>query len=95
MTEFCLAIQNLPTKPESANDNRFISNPKFKKCVDVFNGKNIFSPPPIPVVTYFASKVGDVEKQVKHGEKDPQKALDELTADVQRELDKYFARKGG
>jgi ABC-type glycerol-3-phosphate transport system substrate-binding protein len=88
MGEFAFTIHNIPPKTKVANESRFIDDPKFKKCVDLYTGKNVFGPPKTPVTDFYFTKMDEAESAVKHGTKEPQAALDELTKLVQDELDK-------
>ena len=86
--EFAYTIHNIPPKKAVANEERFIGDPRFKLCVDLFTGKNAFGPPKTPVTDLYFSKLGEAENLVKHGEIGPEEALDRVTKEVQEELDK-------
>jgi len=92
MGEFAFTIHNIPPKPAVANESRFVDDPRFKKCVDLYTGKNTFGPPKTPVTDFYFTKLTEAENLVTHGESDPQAALDLVTQEVQDELDKALAR---
>ena len=92
MGEFAYVIHNIPPKTAVANEDRFISDPKFKKCVDLYTGPNAFGPPKTPVTSLYFTRLGEAENLVKHGEISSQDALDRVTQEVQAELDKALAR---
>ena len=92
MGEFAFTIHNIPPKVAVANEDRFISDPKFKKCVDLYTGKNAFGPPKTPVTDLYFTKLGEAENLVKHGEIDSKAALDRVVQEVQQELDKALKR---
>lgn len=93
MGDFAFAIHNIPPNPTVAKEERFISNPLFKKAVDLYTGPNAFGPPKIPVVDFFFSKLGEAEGAVMHGQKDAETALNEANQAVQEELDKALSRQ--
>jgi multiple sugar transport system substrate-binding protein len=92
--EFAYVIHNIPPKTAVANEDRFIGDPKFKKCVDLYTGPNAFGPPKTPVTDFYFTKLGEAENLVKHGEMDPEAALNRVTQEVQEELDKALERAG-
>lgn len=92
--EFAYTIQNIPPKIAVANEERFNKDPRFKKAVALYTGDNAFGPPRIPVVDFFFSKLGEAEGLVKHGEMDPEAALNQANQEVQDELEKALARSG-
>jgi multiple sugar transport system substrate-binding protein len=87
MGEFAFAIHNIPPLTAVANEDRFVSDAQFKKCVDLYTGPNAFGPPQTPVTALFFSKMGEAESQVLQGQMEPQAALDRVTQEVQSELD--------
>jgi multiple sugar transport system substrate-binding protein len=91
--EFAYVIHNIPPKTAVANESRFIDDPRFKTCVDLYTGPNAFGPPKTPVTAFYFSKLGEAENLVKHGEMDPEAALNQVTQEVQEELDKALERK--
>jgi multiple sugar transport system substrate-binding protein len=90
--EFAFTIHNIPPKIAVANEDRFVSDPKFKKCVDLYTGKNAFGPPKSPVTDLYFTKLTEAEGAVKHGQMDSQAALDRVTQEVQAELDTVLKR---
>jgi multiple sugar transport system substrate-binding protein len=92
MGEFAFVIHNIPPKMAVANEDRFIKDPKFKKCVDLYTGKNAFGPPKTPVTDLFLTKLTEAESTVLHGEMEPEAALKQVTEEVQAELDKALKR---
>jgi len=94
MGQFCFAIHNVPPKMAVAYEDRFISDPRFKLSVDLLSGKNSFGPPKTPVTSFYFAKLGEAEDAVKHGEKEPKAALEEVVQLTQEELDKALKRAG-
>jgi multiple sugar transport system substrate-binding protein len=92
MGEFAFTIHNIPPKTAVANEDRFVSDPKFKKCVALYTGANAFGPPKSPVTDLYITKLGEAENLVKHGEIDSKAALDRVVQEVQQELDKALKR---
>jgi multiple sugar transport system substrate-binding protein len=92
MGEFAFTIHNIPPKTAVANEDRFVSDPKFKKCVTLYTGANAFGPPKTPVTDLYFTKLGEAENLVKHGEIDSKAALDRVVQEVQQELDKALKR---
>jgi multiple sugar transport system substrate-binding protein len=92
MGEFAFTIHNIPPKTAVANEDRFVSDPKFKKCVALYTGPNAFGPPKSPVTDLYFTKLTEAENLVKHGQIDAKGALDRVTQEVQAELDKALQR---
>lgn len=88
MGQFAFEIHNIPPKPAVANEDRFIGDPNFKFCVDVYTGKNVFGPPKMPVMDQYATAITNAENDVVLGNKDAATALKEVTDNIQKELDK-------
>ena len=56
---------------------------------NIFNADKIATPPKVPVAQFYIEQLQATEAKVKLGEIGPQEALDQLTADVQAELDRW------
>lgn len=62
--------------------------PGFEVFIDaLLNGERIGSPPVMPAAAYYADRLQSSVERVMLLQQEPQAALDELTEDVQRELD--------
>jgi hypothetical protein len=46
------------------------------------------------VTDFYFTKLGEAENLVKHGDLGPEEALNQVTQEVQEELDKALERKG-
>jgi multiple sugar transport system substrate-binding protein len=92
--QFAYTIHNIPPKTAVANESRFVDDPKFKTCVDLYTGPNAFGPPQTPVTDFYFTKLTEAENLVKHGEMGAEAALNQVTQEVQQELDKALERKG-
>ena len=92
--QFAYEIHNIPPKPAVANESRFIDDPKFKFCVDLYTGKNVFGPPKMPVMDLYFTKISEAEDLVVRGQKDAATALADITKQVQTELDTAMKRTG-
>jgi len=92
MGDFCFTIHNVPPKVAPAGADRFVSDKRFKLALDLLNGKNAFGPDKMPVNDFYATHLADAETAVKAGQMSAQDALDQVTKDVQEELDKTLEK---
>jgi multiple sugar transport system substrate-binding protein len=89
MADIDFAFQNIPPKTAVATSDRFISDPRFKFNVDVYNGKNTFGPPKTPVTDTLFSSLSNAEGFASRGEKTAAQAMKDAQAEVQAALDKF------
>jgi multiple sugar transport system substrate-binding protein len=94
MGQFAYTIHNIPPKTAVAGEERFTGDSNFQLCVELYTGENAFGPPKTPVTDIYFTKLTEAENLVKHGELDPEAALDRVTEEVQEELDKALERAG-
>lgn len=94
MGQFCYAIHNIPPKTAVAYEDRFIGDPKFKTCVDLYTGPNAFGPPKTPVTGQLNTKLTEAESLVKQGDMEALEALQRVSQETQEELDAALARAG-
>lgn len=92
MGEFCFNIQNVPPKLAPASEERFVSDPRFQLAVNLLNGPHAFGPDKMPVNSLLYSRLAEAESAVFNGQMTAQAALDQVTAEVQAELDKVLQR---
>jgi len=88
MGDFCFAIHNVPPKSAPAGADRFVKDKRFKLALDLLNGKNAFGPDKMPVNDIYSTRLTEAETAVKAGQSTAQEALDQVTKEVQEELDK-------
>lgn len=94
MGEFCYNITNVPPKVAPASEDRFVSDPRFQLALNLLNGPNAFGPDKMPVNNFYGSRLAEAETSVKAGQMSAQEALDQVTQEVQEELDKTLERLG-
>lgn len=92
MGDFCYAIQNVPPKIAPASEERFVSDHRFQLAVNLLNGPHAFGPDKMPVNDLLYSRLAEAESAVFNGQMSAQEALDQVTAEVQAELDKVLQR---
>jgi multiple sugar transport system substrate-binding protein len=92
MGDFCFNIQNVPPKLALASEDRFVSDPRFQLAVNLLNGPHAFGPDKMPVNSLLFSRLAEAESAVFNGQMTAQAALDQVTAEVQAELDKVLQR---
>lgn len=92
MGDFCFNIQNVPPKLAPASEERFVSDPRFQLAVNLLNGPHAFGPDKMPVNSLLYSRLAEAESAVFNGQMTAQAALDQVTAEVQAELDKVLQR---
>ena len=69
--------------------------PGFPEMVDMFlKGDRVLLPPKMPVGTFYQDRLSSARDKVRLLDGTPQQLMDEVTADVQSELDKFFAQQG-
>ncbi len=89
MADIDFAFQNIPPKVAVATSDRFISDPRFKFNVDVYQGKNTFGPPKTPVTDQLYTSLAAAEDAVHQGTKTSDQALKDAQTEVQAALDKF------
>ncbi|HRA65691.1 MAG: extracellular solute-binding protein [Caldilinea sp.] len=92
MGDFCFNIQNVPPKLAPASEDRFVSDPRFQLAVDLLSGPHAFGPDKMPVNSLLYSRLAEAESAVFNGQMSAQEALDQVTTEVQAELDKVLQR---
>jgi multiple sugar transport system substrate-binding protein len=66
--------------------------PGFQTFIDsLFNASRVGSPPVMPAAAYYNDRLSSTVESLMLLESEPQAALDDLTADVQKELDRAGA----
>lgn len=88
---FCLRIGNIPPLKSVAAEQEFQNNPLFKFAITLAGGENAFGPPPVPIWPMYSAEIARAEDYAIHSNRDPQVLLDEVTARMQRELDRTLA----
>lgn len=94
MGDFCFAIQNVPPKLAPASEARFVEDPRFQMAVNLLNGPHAFGPPKMPINSLLYTRLAEAESAVFNGTMSAQEALDQVTTEVQAELDKVNQRAG-
>lgn len=92
MGDFCFNIQNVPPKLAPASEERFVSDPRFQLAVNLLNGPHAFGPDKMPVNNLLFSRLAEAESAAFNGQMTAQAALDQVTTEVQAELDKVLQR---
>jgi multiple sugar transport system substrate-binding protein len=92
MGNFCYDIQNIPPKLAPASEERFVSDPRFQLAVDLLNGANAFGPDKMPVNDLLYTRLDEAQSEVFEGQMSAQEALDRVTEEVQKELDRTLER---
>lgn len=88
MSEFCFHIQNIPPKIAPASEARFTSDPRFQLALNLLNGENAFGPDKMPVNDFYAIRLEEATLAVMADQMQPREALDQVTQDVQEELER-------
>ena len=89
--EFCLRIGNIPPLKAVAAEPEFQRHPLYKFAITLAGGENAFGPPPVPIWPMYSAEITRAEDYAMHGKEDPKKLLDQVTAKMQRELDRTLA----
>jgi multiple sugar transport system substrate-binding protein len=70
--------------------------PGFQEMIDMFlKGDRVGMPPKLPVGNYYADRLDAARDKVRLLELTPQEAMDQVTEEVQKELDDFYAKQGG
>ena len=88
VSDYNLAIHNIPPQREDALDERFIGNPKFKVFVEQLLDKPCFRFPVTPVTQFFGDELERQRERVTMGLATPEEALAETALLCNRELDR-------
>lgn len=67
-------------------------NPRFRTFLDVAGSPNVRITPVIPVQAFYWDRLQAAEEAALRLQKSPQEALDQVTREVQRELEKVLSR---
>jgi len=86
--EFCLAIHNLPPLRTVAAQPEWSADPFMKFATSLAAGENAFGPPEMPVWPTYLDALARAEEYALHAGSDPQRLLDQVTTDIQQELDR-------
>ncbi len=84
---FCWGIKNVPPLIVAGKAAVFQQNPLFKFATAITQGQNAFGPPPIPIWPTYTREIQRVEEAAMLSGEDPQRLLDGLQAQMQREMD--------
>jgi multiple sugar transport system substrate-binding protein len=88
----------IPASPsltrQPAYEKYLRENPRFQTFLDVVASPNVRITPVIPVQAYYWDRLQAAEDAALRMQKTPRQALDDVTYEVQRELDKVLARSG-
>ncbi len=90
--KFCDVTNNLPHFISVAKSPKYYGNPEFKVFLDLVMGDNAYSLPMIPVSKFYRDQMKAADDAVLYGQKTPKQAMDEVTANVQAELDKTLKK---
>ena len=91
---FCKAICNVPPFKSLGEDPSFTSDPRFKVFMDQLKNPYVQIWPQMPVAYTYSSELGSAEEAILvAGNKTPKKAMDDLTKQIQAELDKALKKK--
>jgi hypothetical protein len=68
--------------------------PGYQEMIDMFlKGDRVGMPPLLPVGSYYGSRLNSARDSVRLLEMTPQDAMDQVTEEVQKELDDFYANK--
>lgn len=67
--------------------------PGFQEMIGMFFKGRVGFPPKMPVGTFYADRLGAAADKIRLLQKTPEQALDEVTQEVQKELDKFFSQQ--
>jgi multiple sugar transport system substrate-binding protein len=69
--------------------------PGFREMVEMFlNGDRVLFPPEMPVGTFYEQRLNAARDNIRLLEGTPQEILDQVTDEVQQELDQYYEQQG-
>lgn len=68
--------------------------PGFQQMIDMFfKGDRVGFPPKMPVGTFYADRLGAARDKIRLLQVEPKAAMDDVTQQVQKELDDFFAKQ--
>jgi multiple sugar transport system substrate-binding protein len=85
---FCLTLGNLPPLKAVSAEPEFQNDPLLKFATGLIGGKDAIGAMPIPIWYEYEQEIGRVEDYAVHGREDPKVLLDNLTVNMQDELEK-------
>ena len=85
VSDFCLAIHNIPPRMEEARQERFIGDPKFKVFVDALD-RPVKTFPPCSATLFFNDTLERMREQVVFRKITPDEAVAAIDENVNREL---------
>lgn len=69
--------------------------PGYQEMIDMFlNGDHVLLPPKMPVGSFYGDRLNAARNRSRLLEQTPRDAMDEVTAEVQKELDDFYANQG-
>jgi multiple sugar transport system substrate-binding protein len=69
--------------------------PGFQEMIDMFlKGDRVAFPPKMPVGTFYQSRLNAARDRIRLLEQTPEEAMNQVTEEVQKELDDFYRRKG-
>lgn len=86
VSDYNLAIHNIPPRPAEAREDRFMDNPKFRVFVSQLLDHEVAAMPVMPVAQYMMDQLERMREQVVFGLISPQAALEEAERSVNREV---------
>ncbi len=93
MKELNIAFTNMPPRISVAKSPEVREAiPVLELTIPLMEAGNAFTSVSMPLWQEYLTALGAAEEMVIHGQKTPQEALDEVTARIQEELDRHFAR---
>ena len=87
MERFDAAVGNLPTRKASASKPEFSERNGFKLSSELLNSPNAAGPIPIPQFDLYLTEMTKAADAAMRGTKTPQQTLDDLTKQIQAEVD--------
>ncbi len=81
-------IHNIPCRPEEAQQERFIGDPKFRVFVEQVIERPVAAFPVTPATQFMADQIERFREQVTYRKMSPKEAARELETVVNRELDR-------
>ncbi len=88
VSDFCMAIHNIPARKEEAMQKRFIEDPKFSVFVHVMMNRKTRCVPMMPESQFFNDTVERIREFVTFWEMTPEEALRKIEDSVNSRLEK-------
>ena len=94
MKKICVAFTNMPPRINVAKSPEVLKAiPVLSLTIPLMEKGNAFTSVSMPIWQEYATALANAESMVINGQKTPKAALDEVTVNMQKELDKFFARR--